>query len=52
MEDAAEKPRPGWLRRHWKLVVAVWLGLSLAGKQNRIEIVLRCLPSSILTVSA
>jgi cytochrome oxidase complex assembly protein 1 len=31
MEIPSEKPRRGWLRTHWKLVLAVWLGLSLSG---------------------
>jgi hypothetical protein len=31
MEVVTQKSRPGWLRVHWKLVVSVWLGLSLAG---------------------
>jgi Cytochrome oxidase complex assembly protein 1 len=30
METAGEKPR-SWLRAHWKLVLAVWLGLALSG---------------------
>lgn len=31
MEVATEKSRRSWLRVHWKLVVAVWLGLSVSG---------------------
>ena len=31
MEGTVEKSRPGWLRRHWKLLLAIWLGLSLSG---------------------
>lgn len=31
MEVATERSRAGWLRSHWKLVVAVWVGLSLSG---------------------
>lgn len=31
METPVEKPRRGWLRAHWKLVLAVWLGLALSG---------------------
>jgi hypothetical protein len=31
MEVATKQSRPGWLRVHWKLVVTVWVGLSLAG---------------------
>ena len=31
MEVASKQSRPGWLRVHWKLVVSVWVGLSLAG---------------------
>ncbi len=31
MEITVEKPRRGWLRDHWKLALAVWLGLILSG---------------------
>lgn len=31
MDVATKQSRPGWLRVHWKLVVAVWVGLALAG---------------------
>jgi ketosteroid isomerase-like protein len=31
METPQEKPRRGWLRRHWKLLLAIWLGVSLSG---------------------
>lgn len=31
METEVTKPRRGWLRRNWKWMVAVWLGLCLAG---------------------
>src|ERR1035441_7089693 len=28
---ATKNSRPGWLRVHWKLVLAVWIGLALCG---------------------
>jgi Cytochrome oxidase complex assembly protein 1 len=31
MESVVEKPRRGWARRHWKSILAVWLGLALSG---------------------
>jgi hypothetical protein len=31
MGSDIEKPRRGWLRRHWKLVLSVWLGLAFVG---------------------
>jgi hypothetical protein len=31
MGNNAEKSHPGWLRRHWKAVLAVWLGLAFSG---------------------
>ena len=31
MESALEKPRHGCVRRHWKSILAVWLGLALSG---------------------
>ena len=31
MEATLGKPRAGRLRAHWKLVLVVWVGLSLAG---------------------
>lgn len=31
METTTEKPRRSWLRRHWKLMLAVWIGLALSG---------------------
>jgi Cytochrome oxidase complex assembly protein 1 len=31
MEDTVKKPRPGWLRAHWKLLLVLWVGLSLSG---------------------
>jgi hypothetical protein len=31
VEPEDGKPHRGWLRRNWKWVVSVWLGLSLSG---------------------
>jgi len=31
METNVEKPRRSWLRTHWRLALAVWLGLVFSG---------------------
>jgi hypothetical protein len=31
METSVDKPRRSWLRTHWKLALAVWLGLAFSG---------------------
>jgi hypothetical protein len=31
MEAVNKEPRPSWLKVHWKLIVSVWVGLSLSG---------------------
>jgi hypothetical protein len=31
METPIEKPHRSWLRTHWKLALAVWLGLAFSG---------------------
>jgi hypothetical protein len=31
MDVTTQKPRPSWLRSHWKLFVAGWVGLCLFG---------------------
>jgi hypothetical protein len=31
MIDAVQEPRPSWLRRHWKPMLVVWIGLALSG---------------------
>jgi hypothetical protein len=31
VEMQSEKPQRGWLRAHWKIVLATWLGLALSG---------------------
>jgi hypothetical protein len=31
VEIQSEKPQWGWLRAHWKIILATWLGLALSG---------------------
>jgi Cytochrome oxidase complex assembly protein 1 len=31
METRLEKPRQSWLRAHWKLLLVLWLGVTIAG---------------------
>jgi hypothetical protein len=41
VEDAVERPRHDWLVRHWKSVLAVWVGLAIS-PVLWLPIIIRC----------
>jgi len=41
MGNSSDKPSRSWLRSHWKVVVAVWLGLALSGAVVAIVLIAR-----------